>query len=210
VAAATLAAVARRRPSLAPGIRLVLAAAIAVDALGWYGFALGSGAARPPHGLPLELCDVVLGVTAYALAAGTPWALETAYFLGLAGSGMALLTPDLGAGSPPWAIAQFFVMHGLVVGSVLFLVLAGLLRPRPGAWWRVFVGVNAYAALVALFDAIFGTNYMYLRAKPQAGTLLDLLGPWPVYVLAAEPVALLLLLALDLPFRRRGGRRELV
>lgn len=121
---------------------------------------------------------------------------------------MALLTPDVGGGSPPRAVAQFFVMHGLLVGSVLFLVLAGRLRPRPGAWWRVFLGLNAYAALVALFDARFGTNYLYLREKPQAGTLLDLLGPWPLYVLAAEPVALLLLLALGLPFRRRGRRWE--
>ena len=180
-----------------------------MDALGFYGWTLASGAARPPHGLPLELCDVVLALTAYALASERAWALEGAWFLGLAGSGMALVTPDLGAGSPPWVVAQFFVAHGLVVASVLFVALAGLFRPRRGAWWRAFLALNAYAALLAAFDALTGTNYMYLCRKPAAGTLLDWLGPWPLYVLAAEPVALGLLLALDLPFRLGARRREL-
>jgi uncharacterized membrane protein YwaF len=42
-------------------------------------------------------------------------------------------------------------------------------------------------------NARFGTNYMYLRAKPEAPTLLDLLGPWPWYVLGGEIVAVCLL-----------------
>jgi hypothetical integral membrane protein (TIGR02206 family) len=169
---------------------------------------LATGAVRLPHGLPLDLCDAVEWVTVYALLAGRPWALEVTWFLGLAGSGMALLTPDVGAELGSWSAVQFFAAHGGVVAAALFLAGAGALRPRPGAWWRVFVGLNAYAAAVALFDARLGTNYMYLREKPPSASLLDLLGPWPWYVLAAEPVALLLLLALDLPFRRaraRGG-----
>jgi hypothetical integral membrane protein (TIGR02206 family) len=89
-----------------------------------------------------------------------------------------------------------------VVAAVLFLVWAGALRPRPGAWWRAFLAVNAYALAVGAFDLAFGTNYMYLREKPAAGSLLDLLGPWPWYLLAGDAVALALLWLLDLPFRR--------
>jgi hypothetical integral membrane protein (TIGR02206 family) len=117
---------------------------------------------------------------------------------------MALLTPDVGGG-PGWATVQVFVAHGAVVASVLFLVFARALVPRPGSWWRVFLAVNAYALAVALFDWRFGTNYMYLREKPASATLLDWLGPWPWYLVAGEGVALALLWALHLPFRRGAG-----
>jgi hypothetical integral membrane protein (TIGR02206 family) len=207
LSAAALVEVARRRPAVAPTIRRALALVIAFAALAGILVPFARGSARPPYGLPLDLCDVVEWVTVYALVAARPWALEVAYFLGIAGSGMALLTPDVGTELGGWSTAQFFVAHGGVVGSVLFLVGTGTLRPRRGAWWKVFLWVNLYSAAVALFDARFGTNYMYLREKPQSASLLDLLGPWPWYVLAAEPVALLLLLALDLPFRRTRVRR---
>ncbi len=208
LAGAALAAVARRRPGAERPIRLALAVALAVNELAWYVHAVREGWVRPPHGLPLDLCDVVLWLTVWALAAPRAWLLEIVYYLGLAGSGMALLTPDPGAALASYEGAKFFLAHGGVVASVLFLALAGALRPRPGSWWRVFLAVNVYAALVALFDWRFGTNYMYLREKPASETLLDALGPWPWYVLAAEPVALLLLWLLHLPFRGDGGARD--
>jgi hypothetical integral membrane protein (TIGR02206 family) len=200
--AGALAAVARRRPGAAREIRLALAAVLALNELAWYRHALAEAWVDPPHGLPLDLCDVVLWLTVYALVSPRPWALDLAYYLGLAGSGMALLTPDVGAALASYPGAKFFLGHGGVVAAVLFLVWTGALRPRPGSWWRVFLQVNVYAALVALVNAGFGTNYMYLREKPRSGTLLDLLGPWPWYVLAGEAVAFGLLALLYLPFRR--------
>jgi hypothetical integral membrane protein (TIGR02206 family) len=205
LAAWALARLARRGPAALRRVRRALAAAIALDALAWYAVLASRGGIDPPHGLPLDLCDVVLPVVVVALAAPRPWALEGAYYLGLGGSGMALLTPDVGEGASAVAVVQFFVAHGAVVGAVVFLLLAGALRPRPGSWWRVFLAVNAYAAAVLAFDLASGTNYMYLREKPAAETLLDLLGPWPWYVLAADAVALVLLWLLHLPFRGSAG-----
>lgn len=203
LAAAGLAALVRRRPGAARSVRLGLAAAIAANELGWYGYTLANGWVHPPHGLPLDLCDVVLWLTVWALASPRPWLLELVYFLGLGGSGMALLTPDIGAPFPSYPAVKFFAAHGGVVAAILFLVFRGELRPRPGSWWRVFLCLNAYAALVALFDAGFGTNYMYLREKPRSASLLDLFGPWPWYVLGGEAVGLALLWLLYLPFRRK-------
>jgi hypothetical integral membrane protein (TIGR02206 family) len=200
--AAGLAAIARRRPGAARPIALALAAVIAVDELLWYGHVVRAGGLRPPHGLPLDLCDVVVWLTVYALARPSPAARDAVWYLGLAGSGMAVLTPDVGAAFPSYPAVKFFLSHGGVVAATLFLVWSGVHRPRPGSWWRVFLWANAYAALVAAFNAAFGTNYMYLCEKPESATLLDWLGPWPWYVLAAEPVALALLWLLHLPFRR--------
>ena len=43
-------------------------------------------------------------------------------------------------------------------------------------------------------------NCLYLREKPWAPSPLDWLGPWPVYILGVEVLALLLLVLLALPF----------
>jgi uncharacterized membrane protein YwaF len=43
-------------------------------------------------------------------------------------------------------------------------------------------------------------NFLYLREKPWAPTPLDWLGPWPVYILSVELLALVLFGLLALPF----------
>jgi hypothetical integral membrane protein (TIGR02206 family) len=204
LAAWALAASVRGKPSAERRVRVALAVGIALNELVWYGYTAAHGELDPPSGLPLDLCDVVLWLTVYALLVPRAWALEAVYYLGLGGSGMAVLTPDVGT-APAYPVLKYFLAHGAIVAAVLLLVWTGALRPRPGSWWRVFLGVNAYAAFVALVNARYGTNYMYLRRKPESGTLLDLLGPWPWYVLGGEVVALLLLWAMQRPFRHAAA-----
>ena len=63
-----------------------------------------------------------------------------------------------------------------------------------------------YAAVVYVVDVAFEKNFLYLRGKPGAPTLLDWMGPWPLYILAVEAMALVLFAALELPFRLRRLR----
>ena len=41
-----------------------------------------------------------------------------------------------------------------------------------------------WAVTIYAFNVVVGTNYGYLNAKPNAASILDVLGPWPGYVLA--------------------------
>jgi hypothetical integral membrane protein (TIGR02206 family) len=156
--------------------------------------------------VPLQLCDMAIFMCIYALVTLKPLAAELAYFWGGSGALIAMLTPDLAYGFPSWWFISFFTLHGGVVAAALVLTLGLGLRPRPGAVVRVFLLTNAYALLVGIVDAVTGANFMYLRAKPTEPSLLDHLGPWPVYILGGEVVALALFALLYAPFRLAKGR----
>ncbi len=199
--AGLLARLARRRPAAARGIRFALGALLGGNMALWYAWEIWHGHFRFPAELPLQLCDAAAWMTLAAAFTLRPAAYELAYYAGVAGSGMALITPDLWAPLFSYASIRFFLEHGLVVITLLYLAWAKLARPRPGSVWRAFLALNVFAAAIGAFNAIWGTNYMYLRAKPVNPSLLDYLGPWPVYIVFAEAVALALLMLLWLPFR---------
>lgn len=167
----------------------------------WYAFRIAKGWVSFPHGLPLQLCDLTLWMTVVALLARPQWAFEFAFFTGIAGAGMALATPDLWEPFPSYPTVYFFLAHGGVVAGLLHAWWSGLMRPRPGCVWRVMAVTNAYAVAIGVFNWLTGANYMYLCRKPESASLLDWLGPWPVYILSGEGIALALFTLLWLPFR---------
>jgi hypothetical integral membrane protein (TIGR02206 family) len=203
-AAGLLAWWARRRPRAAPRIRVCLGVFLLVNELVWYAYRYGHEGLRFPAGLPLQLCDVTVWLAVIAALWSRAWSFELVYFWGLGGSGAAVLTPDLWTPLPSYPSIYYFLAHGGILVTVLFLAWAGLERPRPGAVRRAFALLNAYAAAVGIFNWVFQTNYMYLCRKPASTSLLDYLGPWPVYLLAGEVLTLALFMLLWLPFRARG------
>jgi len=205
VATVALVVLARRRP----GAWLPwMAVALVVVEVSWWVYLLAGGVpgSQLAYSLPLQLCDAAIFVAAAALWTRRQVLVEVTYFWGLAGTIQALLTPDLPQHFPSYPYFQYYIAHGGVVAAALVLVVG--LRIFPEHLPRVIGFTIGYTALVGVIDAVTGANYMYLRAKPPTPTLLDVLGPWPVYILAATAIALGLFALLDAPFRfRRGGFR---
>ena len=183
----------------------VLAVVLVVDEVSWWVYLLFGGVpgSRFAQSLPLQLCDVAILVTAAALWTRNRLAVEVSYFWGLAGTIQALFTPDVPQHFPSNPYFQYYIAHGGVVAASLILVVGMRLHPRPWAVVRVAGLTIAYAALVGITDAVTGANYMYLRSKPPSPTLLDVLGPWPVYIFSATLIAFVLFAILDAPFALR-------
>jgi hypothetical integral membrane protein (TIGR02206 family) len=194
-----------------PGIWIkALAAVLVADEVSWWIFLVvgGEPGSQLAQSLPLQLCDLGIFVAAFALWFRIPWLVELTYFWGLAGSFQALLTPDLPQHFPTYPYFQYYLAHGGVVAAALLLVIGLGQYPRPRALLRVAGLSLAYATLIGFVDALTGANYMYLRSKPPSPTLLDILGPWPWYILSATAVGVLLFVVLDAPFRLR--RRPII
>jgi hypothetical integral membrane protein (TIGR02206 family) len=206
--AAVLAMLHRIVPTHARLIRLSVAAALLLDTAMFYAYQVRHHLITFPDHLPLELCDASLVLVILSLFTLKSAFFDLAYYWALAGASMAMLTPNLWEPFPSFGTVQFFVAHGLTISGVLYLVWSGQLSPRTWSVLRAMVGINIFAAIVGTFDAIFKTNYFYLRAKPANASLLDYLGPWPVYLLCTEGVALALFVLLYLPVRQKHAARH--
>jgi hypothetical integral membrane protein (TIGR02206 family) len=197
----------RRGTSFGRGVRWCLAALLLASVTGYLALAVSSGAIGPLDFLPLHLCDLTLFVAVLALLTRNRLAVEILYYWALAGTTLAILTPDVEGSYPDWRWVAYFTTHGAVVVSATTLVFGLGRTPRPGSAWRVFLITLGYAAAVGVVDWATGANFLYLARKPAGPTLLDLFGPWPVYIGVAAGVAWALFTVLQVPFRRRGRAR---
>ncbi len=168
----------------------------------WYAY---SGEWSVSWTLPIQLCDLSVFLSVLVLITKNKYLSEVLYFWGLGGATQAVLTPDMGNHTfPHFVFYQFFVSHGLILLTCLFIISVHRFRPTFKSVIRVFVITNLYAAVIMLVNALTGSNYLFLRYKPQGGSIMELLGPWPWYILWLEAVALILFLLLYLPFAFKG------
>ncbi len=173
----------------------------------WWGEYLAdvlAGTWTSEYDLPLQLTDAISAVAVLALWTRRPALVELLYFWSLTATLQAVITPDLAQNFPSVYYFTYFTYHlGAIVGACLLVFGCGL-YPRPGAALRVFWITLAWAAVAGTADLLTGGNYMYLRAKPEHGSLLSVMGPWPWYILATIALALALLMTLELltPVRR--------
>jgi hypothetical integral membrane protein (TIGR02206 family) len=190
----------------------VLAIVILANEAGWWVWLAAHHVWQASYALPLQLCDLAAFAAAAALWTRLPLLVELTYFWGVAGTINGLITPDLSDHFPNYAFFQYYIAHGTIVGAALLLVVGLRIAPRPWATLRIFVLTLA----VLIFDAgandLTNGNYMYLQHAPGVHSLLDVMGPWPWYIVAAAGLALTFFFLLDLPFiiSRRRARGPLI
>ena len=189
VAALVAIAVAILRPPPARVLAVVIAGAFVAEQVAY----VVTGEWRATLNLPLQLSDAVTFVAILALWRPRPRLAELLWFWALTASLQATVTPDLAQSFPDVRYFTYFLTHG---GALLAVVVLRAL-PQPGGIWRAYAATLAWTALAAVGDVVTGGNYMFLRHKPSHGSLLDVMGPWPVYIVAAAVLALALFAGLQ-------------
>jgi hypothetical integral membrane protein (TIGR02206 family) len=53
---------------------------------------------------------------------------------------------------------------------------------------------------IGIINWLIGSNYLFIAHKPATASLIDVLGPWPWYILSLEAIGLVLCLLLYLPY----------
>ncbi|OCB44771.1 hypothetical protein A5721_19070 [Mycobacterium vulneris] len=156
--------------------------------------------------VPLRLTDLATVVGAYALWSQRHWAYVLTYYWGLVLSTQALISPVLKSPDfPHYEFLAFWSIHLLVVWAAIYLTWGRGMRPHWRDYRLVVVVTAAWAGVTMAFNGIAGTNYGFLNAKPATASLLDLMGPWPVYVVVASALVAGVWALMTWPWERRSG-----
>jgi hypothetical integral membrane protein (TIGR02206 family) len=192
-------------------VRYVLAFFLIFAETAWHVWNLATAQWTIQKMLPLHLCSVLVWLSAVMALTKNYRIYEFAYLLGIAGASQAIITPDAGQyGFPHFRFFQVFVSHGSIVTSAIFMTVVEGYRPFPKSILRVAVIGNLYVLFVAVVNALIGSNYLFIARKPETASLLDVLPPWPWYILYIEGIGLVMILLLYLPFAIRDWRAKRV
>ncbi len=152
--------------------------------------------------LPLHVCDIAGLLAPVALLA--PWRLPRVLLVhwGIGLNAFAFLLPIVREGpASPW-FWMFWFGHAQILASALWVLGAGLLRPRLRDAGTALAVTVVYAGLVTPVNLALGSDYGTFGPGRSATAML---GPWParvVLLLALEGVLFALLTA---PLRALGA-----
>lgn len=183
-----------------------IALALAMTVIVWTALQWHTGQFNAKTDLPLMPCNLLALLAPLLLWWPNQARFNVYFFIVMAGTFQSFITPDLQQAFPHYTFFKYWLVHGGLVVLTLYLLLAFRLYPAPRHIWHAFLYFNLYIAAMAVINFLFGTNLIYLAAKPEAPTVLNVLGPWPWYLLVAELLiipAFALVYAPIYPFYRR-------
>lgn len=150
--------------------RITLAALLVCDELFKYGIAIHSGDFRPSF-LPLHLCSINIFLIAADSIHPNALLREILYAVCLPGAFFALVFPG-------WAYLPLFnalCIHSFTAHIILFLypllLIAGGFRPNFRRFSKTLPVILAVVVLVACFNHVFGTNFMFLSRAGEGNPL---------------------------------------
>jgi hypothetical integral membrane protein (TIGR02206 family) len=190
-------------------VRYLIAAMLIISEGSWHIWNIAIGEWTIQTHLPFHLCAVLVWTSLIMLLTKDYRIFEFAYFLGIAGASQAVLTPEAGIyGFPHYRVFQTLTAHGSIVTAAIFMTVVEGYRPHWSSFKRVFLWTNIYMVIVTGINILIGSNYLYTLRKPDTASLMDFLGPWPLYLLSLEFVALLFCLLLYLPWIIKDRRAK--
>lgn len=151
--------------------------------------------------IPIHMCDLSEIFLASFLLGGPKILYKCAFFWGLAGASMAIITPDIPVVDLDYVF--FMVGHGMIIIGIMYATIS--LGNRPYA--KDILTVSAITALVLLpivyiINLILGepANYWYLMTKPAGASLMDMFPEPPLHLLITTPLAIAMFYLIYIPY----------
>lgn len=150
--------------------------------------------------LPLHLCGIsgLLSILLYFKYNET--LANLLFYWGITGGIHSLLTPEFDLGNEGYLYYGYFVSHGGLILTSMFMIKHRGFKPLQGSWLKAFFHIQLAVLVIGMFNWTTGSNYMYLSAPPIVDNPL-IIGDWPWYILVFEALAFVHFLILYKLFR---------
>ena len=109
------------------------------------------------------------------------------------------MTPEFTIGTDDLLFYEYYLSHGGIILSSIYLTWILKMRPRKGSWWKIFLWSQLLVPIIGLVNLVLNANYMYLCVKPIVKNPF-LIGDWPWYILGLEFAAIIHFFIIYLPF----------
>ena len=151
--------------------------------------------------LPLHMCDLSEIFLAWFLLGGPKILYKCAFFWGIGGATMAIITPDISHHDLDYAF--FMIGHGMIVIGIMYATVA--LNNRPYAKDILIVSLIAAFVLLPItytINLLLGepANFWYLMAKPAGASLMDAFPEPPYHLLVLTPLAIATFVIIYVPY----------
>ncbi len=151
--------------------------------------------------IPLHMCDLSEIFLIIFLLGGPKILYLCAFFWGLGGATMAILTPDISHHDLDYIF--FMIGHGMIVVGIMYATVS--LGNRPYA--KDILKVTAITLFI-LLPIVYGinillgepANFWYLVAKPDGASLMDMFPDPPLHILYTTPLAIAVFYLIYLPY----------
>ncbi|GFZ95431.1 YwaF family protein [Nesterenkonia alkaliphila] len=142
--------------------------------------------------LPFHFSDAIRLLTAISLIARPGWAVAVLYYWGFTLNLQSVLTPDLNYRQVEHLeYLMYWLLHGaaLIVPAVLVWGLG--YRPTWRGYALTLAATGLWGGVAMVVNSRLGTTYSYVSGGPEGSSLLDVLGPWPLYLVSVAGLMVL-------------------
>ncbi len=153
-------------------------------------------------GLPLHLCDFSsASIIIYLLTQKREFFLF-AFFAGISGAGMAILTPDVIYSFPHIDYIRHMIGHSMILLGVTYAMIIDNQRPKLGDVHKVLFVLSIFLLLMYPINHFLGdpANYWYVMEKPPGLNVTGFMRDAPFHMIDIYILAVIVCYLIYLPY----------
>lgn len=160
------------------------------------------------EGLPLHLCDFsTMAIILYFLTQNRNF-FVFAFFFGIAGGGMSILTPDTIYGFPYVGYIQSQIGHTMILLGVTYAMVIDEQRPYIKDVFKALLYASVLLIFTYFMNYILGTNYWFLSEKPVGDNITSFMRAEPFHIIDLYIAAILICYAMYLPYFMKDRKQN--